>query len=283
MAADDSPTVADVAPAFAIVAEEDPEDAEDYRGTRRRTGRWRRLPVGALAVAVLILLITGAVAIPILRSGNSGGSHDNGLPGRVPGVDVSGLPEPAVAGAPSADDSASDGSSPTASASRTRSASAAASRGSSPSAAATSASAAPKPPPPPAQPASGRLHGEQSGLCIEFRTTRNSVILILDNCDAQASNQHFRVQGDLSTGAALLTDGGWCVDVQNAGTGNGNAVWVYKCNNTPAQRWIRHPNNTWENPVSHRCLDAANGGTAPGTPLIIWDCKATDNQIWTMS
>ncbi|MGI5246813.1 ricin-type beta-trefoil lectin domain protein [Dactylosporangium sp. CA-139066] len=277
---DDSPTIADVAPALAIVAEDEDEDGADYRGTRRRVAPWRRYPIGAVAVAVIILLVTGGVAIQLVRDGGSGGTHNEGLPGRVPGVNV---PEP-VAASPTPEDSASADSSPSAVASRSRAASASASHAPAASSSApASSSPSAAPPPPPAPPTSGRMVGKQSHLCIEYRVSSRSVSLVLDTCDARATNQRFRVAGDPNKGALLVTDSGLCLDVQNAGTGNGNAVWVYACNNTPAQRWVHHPNDTWENPQSHRCLDAANGGTAIGTPLIIWDCKASDNQIWSMA
>ncbi|MEV6928811.1 ricin-type beta-trefoil lectin domain protein [Dactylosporangium sp. NPDC051485] len=271
--ADDSPTLADYEPpALAIVAEVDPDDAADYRGSRRRTTPWRRFPVGAVAVAVLILLITAGVAIQVLRRDSSGGGHDNGLSSHVPGVSVPPAPTPQAGNAgPSPEGSPSASASP--SASRTRSASPSASRA--PSASAAPGSASASPPPVPA-PTSGRLMGKQSGKCVEYRTQRSSTTVLLNTCDPRGTNQHWRAQGDLNTGATLLTDAGKCLDVQNAGTGNGNAVWAFDCNGSGAQKWIRHANNTWENPNSRRCLDAS------GTSLIIWDCRGTDNQIWSL-
>ncbi|MER7004715.1 RICIN domain-containing protein [Dactylosporangium sp. NPDC000555] len=276
--ADDSPTLADYAPpAFAIVAEEDPEDADDYLGTRRRVAPWRRYPVGALAVAVLILLITGAVAFQWISSGDSGGSHNNGLPPTLPGVTMPETPAPAAGGAdPSPSASTTPTPSPTPSRSRTGSPAASRSASAPSSVPASSSSA----PPSVVQPIPGRMLGKQSQKCVAYRSGQRNVI-VLENCDARADNQRWRVQGNPATGAFLVTDNGLCMDVQSAGTGNGNAVWAYGCNGTPAQKWVRHANNTWENPNSRRCLDA-NAGTGAGTPLVIWDCRAADSQIWTL-
>ncbi|MFG2037816.1 ricin-type beta-trefoil lectin domain protein [Dactylosporangium sp. NPDC048998] len=280
--ADDSPTLADYEPpALAIVTEEDPEDADDYRGSRRRVAPWRRYPVGAVAVAVLILLITGAVVFQWASGGDSGGSRNNGLPPRVPGVSMPGAPEPAVGAAdPSAEEPPSAATTPAPSSSRSRAGSPAASHSASAPPESVPASSSPAPPPI-VQPTSGRMVGKQSQKCIEFRSSQRNAV-VLDNCEFRAGNQRWRVQGDLNTGAFLVAENGLCLDVQNAGTGNGNAVWVFSCNGTPAQKWVRHENNTWENTNSHRCLDAANAGTGVGTPLIIWDCKGSDNQIWTL-
>src|SRR5690349_19860944 len=52
---EDSPTVVDMIPAFAVV-DVDAATAH-YRGARRRGG-WTRYPLGAIAVGVVLVLIT---------------------------------------------------------------------------------------------------------------------------------------------------------------------------------------------------------------------------------
>ncbi|WP_432984480.1 ricin-type beta-trefoil lectin domain protein [Dactylosporangium sp. CA-233914] len=285
---DDSPTVADYkAPALAIVTDYVHEDAEDYRGSRRRVMPWRRYPVGAVAVAVLILLITGAVVFQAVDNDGPGGTSD-GLPGRVPGVDGPRGAGPVPAGdpgSPSAGEEESETAAANPATTHPRTATTAPST--QPSAvasaapSATKATTSPPPPPPPAQPTTGRLVGAQSHRCMEYLDARNNYRVIIGNCDS-GNNQVWRVQGNATTGATLLSDRGWCLDVQNAGTGNGNAIQAYGCNGTVAQVWVRRADNTWMNPNSKRCLTAANNGTGAGTPIVLWDCTAAPSQVWTM-
>src|SRR5581483_2417187 len=71
--ADDSPTVVDMIPAFAVVdvdatARLDAVTAR-YRGARRRGG-WTGYPLGAIAVAVVLVLITLTVAMQLFNGAN---------------------------------------------------------------------------------------------------------------------------------------------------------------------------------------------------------------------
>jgi hypothetical protein len=271
--------VADYVPAFAVVTESDSEDGEDYRGTRRRTAPWRRYPVGAVAVAVIILLVTAAVVFQLAGGDDSGGSRNDGLPPNVPGVNVPGGPVPAGVASPSAEGSPSaSAAAPSPSATRGRTGSATTTPGPSDTPSTPSARASVSPTPP----ASVRLVGKQSGKCIEYRAEKQYAV-VLDNCDPRAGNQQFRLQGDRATGAQLVADNGMCLHVANAAAGT--AVQVAGCNGNPNQQWIRNADNTWQNKGTRRCLDAAYWGTNVGTPLIIWDCRSTnnDNQIWTLT
>ena len=274
MTPDDSPTVADyVPPAFAIVTD-DPvdEDGPDYRGSRRRAAPWRRYPVGAVAVAVLILLVTAAVVLQLVRN-----TDDNPVPAaadaspRFPGV--GGLPELTRGATSQSSSGAASSASPTPSRSKS----------SVPAAPPPSASASPSKSPssaaPPPPLLTGQFRGTGSAKCLEYRSGENNRAVI-DNCDPRASgrsNQRWTVQVD----GTLRADGA-CLDVQNAGLGNGNAVQLYACNGTPAQKWTLRPDGTVLNPRSGRCLDVANGGTGAGNPVIIWDCSGAPNQKWTV-
>jgi hypothetical protein len=268
MMADDSPTVADyVPPAFAIVADEVEEDGPDYRGARRRAAPWRRYPIGAVAVAVLILLVTAAVVLQLVRT-----TDDNPVPAaadaspRYPGS----LPE--LTRAAESPSTAPSSASPSPSRSKTSApAVPPASAPASPSKSATTAA------PPPLL--TGQLRGTGSTKCLEYRSGENNRTVI-DNCDPRGSgrtNQRWTFQSD----GTVRADGA-CLDVQNAGTGNGNAVQVYACNGTPAQKWTLRADGTIVNPRSGRCLDVANGGTGAGNPVIIWDCSGAPNQKWTV-
>ncbi|MER7273364.1 ricin-type beta-trefoil lectin domain protein [Dactylosporangium sp. NPDC000244] len=281
---DDSPTVADFhAPALAIVTDYDHEDAEDYRGSRRRRVMpWKKYPVGAVAVAVLLLLITGAVALQAMRGDDSGG-NDNALPGRVPGVDMPGgrAPGGAAGSSPSAsaestEDAATEAAAPTTTRAHTATTAPAASQ---PASSPTASPAATKTTTtaPPAPLTQGRLMGAQSRKCLEYRPGSANRVVI-DACGGSA--QVFRIQGNAATGATLLADNGYCLDVVNRDTANGTPVQVYACNGTPAQVFVRRSDNTWQNPNAKRCLTAA--GTGSGSVVVIWDCAAASSQIWTM-
>lgn len=272
--ADDSPTVADyVPPAFAIVTDEPAdEDGPDYRGSRRRAAAWRRYPVGAVAVAVLILLVTAAVVLQLVRStgGDTTPTAEASSP-RFPGV--GGLPELTRGATPSPSPSTAPSS---ASPSPSRSKSSAPAAPPASASASPSKSAASVAPPPLT---AGQLVGAGSTKCLEYRAGENDRAVI-DNCDARGSgrsNQRWTFQGD----GSVRADGG-CLDVENAGTGNGNAVHLFTCNGTPAQKWTLRADGTLLNPRSGRCLDVANGGTGAGSPVIIWDCSGASNQKWTL-
>ncbi|MEV0568853.1 RICIN domain-containing protein [Dactylosporangium sp. NPDC050588] len=278
LAPDDSPTVADyVPPAIAIVTDDpaDTDDGPDYRGARRRNAAWRRYPVGAVAVAVLILLVTAAVVLQLVSSGDHGTPVSaDASPQRYPGI--GGLPEL----------TRDAGASPSATPSGTRSSASptpSRSKSSAPAVPPPSASASPsKPasaaPPPPPQVTTGQLVGVGSRMCLEYRSGQNNQAVI-DACDRAGSrntNQRWTIRPD----GSIRADGG-CLDVANAGKGNGNAVQLYSCNGTVAQQWTFRGDGTLVNPNSGRCLDVANGGTGAGTQVIIWDCTGAANQRWT--
>jgi hypothetical protein len=285
-AADDSPTVADYkVPALTIVTDYAHEDAEDYRGSRRhRVMPWRRYPVGAVAVAVLILLVTGAVAFQAVRGDSTPGKSDSVLPGRVPGVDMPGGAAPAGAVAGPSDETTGpeatdDGANPATTRPRTTATGSAASHPTGSAAVSTppTKAATPPPPPPVAQPTQGRVVGAQSRKCLEYRSG-SAYRVVIDDCGGPA--QVFRVQGNAATGAVLLADNNYCLDVQNRDTANGTLIQVYQCNGTPAQVWVHRADNTWQNPNAKRCLTAT--GTGAGSSIVIWDCVGAASQIWTM-
>ncbi|WP_432834283.1 ricin-type beta-trefoil lectin domain protein [Dactylosporangium sp. CA-092794] len=296
--ADDSPTVADYpAPALAIVAEDDDEDGA-YRGSRRKGAPWRRYPMGAVAVAVLILLVTGAVSFQLVNSGGSGGGRDNALPASVPGVNLSDMPEP-VGGA-AADPSPEEEWTPGVTVAnpggpRSHPASALPPSASTSLAASADVPGAPTPtsvattaaPPPPGQPvttAHFSLYSFQPRYkkCLEYRSGQGNQTVI-DNCDTN-TNQVWKIHGDATKGATITADNGYCLDVQNAGTGNGNAVWIFPCNNSVAQTFVRRSDGRWQNPHAGRCLTAANNGTGAGTQIVIWDCSNNlISQLWSVA
>ncbi|MET7422207.1 ricin-type beta-trefoil lectin domain protein [Dactylosporangium sp. NPDC005555] len=268
--ADDSPTVADYVPPVLAIVTDDPadEDGDDYRGSRRRTAPWRRYPVGAVAVAVLILLVTAAVVLQLVRSDGDGPTPAADTAAQRP--NIGGLPEvtrnapsPAASSAPGSANPSPSRSRPSARPSASVSAS-------------VSKSAGSTTPPPPVN--SGQLVGAGSGKCLEYRSGESNRGVI-DNCDARGSsrsNQRWTFQAD----GTVRADGG-CLDVLNAGTANRTPVRLFTCNSTPAQRWTVRADGTLQNVNSKRCLDVENGGTGAGNAVIIWDCSGAANQRWT--
>jgi hypothetical protein len=73
------------------------------------------------------------------------------------------------------------------------------------------------------------------------------------------------------------------LDVKGSGTKPGTTVWLYKCNNTVAQKWQLNSNGTVVNPHSKLCLDVKKSGTANGTLVQAWTCNGTSAQVWNIT
>ncbi|WP_145902896.1 ricin-type beta-trefoil lectin domain protein [Kitasatospora viridis] len=74
---------------------------------------------------------------------------------------------------------------------------------------------------------------------------------------------------------------GKCLDVQNGGTGNGNPIQLFQCNNSGSQKWVAGPTaGALKNPQSGRCLADPAANQNQGTPLILWDCDGGSEQQW---
>ena len=80
--------------------------------------------------------------------------------------------------------------------------------------------------------------------------------------------------------AGVAGGGATCLDVEFSGTGDGNPIKSYPCNNQPNQVWQRQPNNSLKNPASGRCLDVKNAGTTNGTLVQLWGCNNQPQQVW---
>jgi len=84
----------------------------------------------------------------------------------------------------------------------------------------------------------------------------------------------------------VATDGelrvlGKCLDIYQAGTGNGTPIDLYSCNvQAPNQQWRLQPDGTVVNPASGRCLDDPSDNTANGTRLVIYDCNSSAGEAW---
>jgi len=80
----------------------------------------------------------------------------------------------------------------------------------------------------------------------------------------------------------VLSDGSfWCMDLMGSNTANGNLVWYYECNYTPAQYWIwdTATNYIRSSVNSNKCLVGDGGSAEPGTILVINDCYYDDDRF----
>src|SRR5262249_36842610 len=84
------------------------------------------------------------------------------------------------------------------------------------------------------------------------------------------------------TDVELVTASGKCIDVPNQNFVDGQAVQLYDCNGTDAQKWTYDPvTQLLHAKQNDKCLDARAYGTANGTVAQIWACNAgATNQRW---
>jgi Ricin-type beta-trefoil lectin domain len=71
---------------------------------------------------------------------------------------------------------------------------------------------------------------------------------------------------------------GKCLDDYHSGTGNGNAIDLYTCNGTNAQKWTAGANNTLM--VFGKCLDNYHSGNVNGNKIDLYTCNGTGAQKW---
>lgn len=79
----------------------------------------------------------------------------------------------------------------------------------------------------------------------------------------------------------LESDAQFCMDARGDRGKEGTEVWLYKCNETDAQRWAVTTNEDgWSVIIGPggMCLDVRGGGTKAGTPLQLWKCHFGKNQ-----
>ena len=74
-------------------------------------------------------------------------------------------------------------------------------------------------------------------------------------------------------------NGGKCIDVAGAATGNGTAIQLFACNGSSAQSWIWNSGDGTLRTLG-KCMDVTGGQTTNGTPIQLWDCNGTGAQEW---
>jgi hypothetical protein len=276
---DDSPTVVDMIPSFAIVdadaATRLDSAAAKYRGARRRPSL-TSYPIGAVVVAAVILLITLTVALQLFGGSEpkNVGSGEPLFRAQTPPPPVATLttataPTPGAVSTPAPTYVGGGGTTPVVPGGPggTRPGGPAVSTSPSPVRTSTVPTSGP-----PAQPKTGAIVGI-NGKCAEV-TYYGQVQL--NSCNG-GSAQRWTVQTD----GTVRTLGG-CLDVRNSATVAGTTVQLFECNRTAAQQWRWRTDGTLLNPNSSRCLDAENGNSTNGTRLIIWDCHGRQNQVWRL-
>jgi hypothetical protein len=273
--ADDSPTVVDMIPSFAIVDSDATTRldavATHYRGSRRRPSL-TSYPVGAIAVAAVILLVTLTVAMQLFSGSDPKptGADEPLFRAQSPAPPVSPFspsatpPSPAPANTPGPTYIGGGVANPVAPGG-TRSGGGSASP--SPIRSSTVPTSGP-----PAQAKTGAIVGP-GNKCAEVTYGGR---VQLDTCNG-SSSQRWTLQTD----GTIRAQGG-CLDVRDGATAAGTLVQLYDCNRTAAQQWRWRTDGTLLNPISARCLDAENGNSSNGTRLIIWDCHGRQNQIWRL-
>jgi hypothetical protein len=74
----------------------------------------------------------------------------------------------------------------------------------------------------------------------------------------------------------------YCMDLKAANAVNGNRVWLYHCNGTPAQSWYLDSSGRIHSGVNcNKCLEAGRSGTLY-TKMFVWDCHNGMHQRWTL-
>lgn len=114
---------------------------------------------------------------------------------------------------------------------------------------------------------------DMSAVFRQFRTpARNDRhAALIDRLDKRASGQAF---------VPYSTQGGQCMDVQNAHLASGSRVQLWQCSGGPNQAWrIEGPLVQTGNDM---CLDVPSGNAYNGAPLQVWQCAGDNpNQHWS--
>ncbi|MDT0386219.1 ricin-type beta-trefoil lectin domain protein [Streptomyces dubilierae] len=74
---------------------------------------------------------------------------------------------------------------------------------------------------------------------------------------------------------------GRCVDVPDGDFSDGKQLWVWDCNNSPAQKWQFASDGTMR--IGGKCLDVAGANYGDGTPIQIAWCNGNAAQKFTLN
>ena len=66
---------------------------------------------------------------------------------------------------------------------------------------------------------------------------------------------------------------GKCLDLSSADATNGNDLWLWPCNGTPAQKWKLDSNGFLRSQVNQNKCMVPTGSADLGAGIVIWDCS----------
>ena len=81
--------------------------------------------------------------------------------------------------------------------------------------------------------------------------------------------------------AGRLRSGGLCMDAAGGGTGNGTPIQLATCSTNPAQQFVLSAAGDLVNVAADRCVDVKDTNRDLRAALQLWDCAGTPNQKWT--
>ncbi|MCD0484792.1 ricin-type beta-trefoil lectin domain protein [Streptacidiphilus sp. ASG 303] len=117
-----------------------------------------------------------------------------------------------------------------------------------------------------------------SSLCISAGSGRDGQRLSVAACSPSSAPELWEVRSD-----GTIRSMGLCMDAAGAGTANGTAVQVARCNGGEAQHFVLNASYDLVNVNAHRCVSLAGGSTGPGTVLELRDCNGKGYQKWRAS
>jgi Ricin-type beta-trefoil lectin domain/IPT/TIG domain len=97
---------------------------------------------------------------------------------------------------------------------------------------------------------------------------------------AATSADHFTYTTPPPSGVIRSGIHGKCVDDLLGRAANWNAIDLYSCNSTGAEKWIVGTGGTLTNAVNGKCITAANGGRFNGSPIVLYACNGSRAQVW---
>jgi hypothetical protein len=124
----------------------------------------------------------------------------------------------------------------------------------------------------------GAITSQAVNLCIGVITGSSTDGLWVNTCNS-GSTQTWTVQAN---GTITNSSDGDCMDVHDAGTGNGTEVDMTGCSSDGAQQWRVLSDGSLLNPESGKCLATENSDTTAETPLELETCSYSATQEWTL-
>lgn len=115
------------------------------------------------------------------------------------------------------------------------------------------------------------------------------VYLLVAATYSSGQNANFTLSTNLGTVKAFeykrLKNGkGYCMDLEDEGTGNGTEVHQWSCQSDDYQRWYQDSlGRIHSKKARFKCVDVAGAGTGNGSAIHLWSCHGGDNQRWIRS